>query len=368
MTSGGSASLFVSMLDVGQGESFVLDFPDRSFALVDAGPPSATNAVLSQVARRVAAKRRFRWAAATQWDADHIGGFPALLASYMPEEFVLPALDLGQYEQLLAAIDPTSPARRAVTALSSALKSANVTLSLAWARQELPDCGANVAGWFLSPDKGVKDELTTAIQNGTVSSTRFRALGNRTSIVFILSAYGRSIFFPGEIESDQYETARVQFENRRRPTRATLRSHVVKLSHHGSERNNPIEFFQHFCADRAIGLTSAGGRHGHPSPTTIRDLRRIVDGRPLCTGLGQPCNEMIDGRQPNDGEFRWASQTAWRSVVSPKAKCHGDVTVEVTSRGRIRFVTETDQPMCPFGVPSRPPRVVLRTRRGRASR
>ena len=363
MRSGSSVSLYLTMIDVGQGESFVIDFPDGTFALIDAGPISATSRVLAQVSKRVAAKRRFRWAAATQWDADHIGGFPAVLASHKPEEFVLPALDLGQYEELLAAVDPTSPARRAVTRLSESLLDSDITQTLAWARQEIPDCGVDVNGWFLSPDKGVKDELTSSIKSKTLSSERLRALGNRTSLVLIVSAYERSLFFPGEIEWDQYETVRVQFENRRRPTRATLRSQVVKLSHHGSERNNPVEFFQHFCADQAIGLASAGGRHGHPSPITIRDLRRVVDGQALCTGLGQPCNEIIHGRKPNDGEFNWASSTPWRNMVSPGKKCHGDVVVEVTARGHVRFATESVQPLCPFAKPPTPPRGASRARR-----
>jgi len=352
MRSGGSGSLFLTMLDVGQGESFIIDFPDGTFALIDAGPVSATSAILQHISSRVVKKKRFRWAAATQWDADHIGGFPGVLANYKPEEFVYPGLDLGLCEQLLATVDPTSPARRAVTKMHETLLGSNVAHTLAWARQEVPDCGAKVAGWFLSPDKGVKDELTYSIRNKTITKERLRELGNRASAVFVISAHGRSLFFPGEIESDQYETVRVQFEKRRRPTHAKLQSQVVKLSHHGSERNNPIELYQHFCAENVIGLASAGGRHGHPSPITIRDLRRVVDGRPLCTGLGQPCNEIIQGRRPNDGEFSWASQTLWRNIASPGAKCYGEVVVEVTAKGRVHVKTETTQPLCPFAKPA----------------
>jgi competence protein ComEC len=68
------------MLDVGQGDSLLLEFEDGRRLLVDAGParPDAGAWVLVPVLRALG-MQRLDWALATHADADHVGGLAAVL-------------------------------------------------------------------------------------------------------------------------------------------------------------------------------------------------------------------------------------------------------------------------------------------------
>jgi competence protein ComEC len=68
------------MLDVGQGDSLLLEFEDGRCLLVDAGPgrPDAGGWVVVPALRALGIQR-LEWALATHADADHVGGLAAVL-------------------------------------------------------------------------------------------------------------------------------------------------------------------------------------------------------------------------------------------------------------------------------------------------
>lgn len=90
------------MLDVGQGESVLLDLPNGDFALIDAGPPKAAEMILPLLAARRHQKRTFRFAAMTHWDIDHIGALSQVLRACPPIELVRPSVDLSLFERICA--------------------------------------------------------------------------------------------------------------------------------------------------------------------------------------------------------------------------------------------------------------------------
>ena len=95
-----TSRLELHLLNVGQGEAILIDLPDGSFMLLDGGPKADAAGILDAVEARVKAKRRFRLAGISQWDADHIRGIPAILARCKPEEFRYPGIDLQLFEEI----------------------------------------------------------------------------------------------------------------------------------------------------------------------------------------------------------------------------------------------------------------------------
>lgn len=85
--------LTITVLDVGQGESIHLRFPDQSNALIDTGP--AMPGRESYVARRVIARylweqriRRLDYLMITHPEVDHMGGFPFIWKQFRPVQLI----------------------------------------------------------------------------------------------------------------------------------------------------------------------------------------------------------------------------------------------------------------------------------------
>jgi hypothetical protein len=74
------AELRIRLLAVGQGDCLILEFPDRSLAVIDCGGMStAANVALAFLNPLLQEGRRLRFVLATHPDKDHVEGIPALL-------------------------------------------------------------------------------------------------------------------------------------------------------------------------------------------------------------------------------------------------------------------------------------------------
>ena len=81
----------VSFLDVGQGDSILVEVPNGNQLLVDAGVDSR---VLHQLGKSMRwFDRSIDFAIATHADEDHIGGFPAIFEVYKIGKFVIQSTD-----------------------------------------------------------------------------------------------------------------------------------------------------------------------------------------------------------------------------------------------------------------------------------
>lgn len=77
------ASLRILVIDVGQGDATLVIGPDGHTMLIDGGPPeTGAPAVLQEMSKD--AIDHLDWVVATHYDADHIGGLPAVLAGFPP--------------------------------------------------------------------------------------------------------------------------------------------------------------------------------------------------------------------------------------------------------------------------------------------
>lgn len=339
----------LSMLNVGQGESFVLEFADGSFAVIDGGP-LRQGPLLEFVRTKMHSGAVFHWALVTQWDADHVRGLIDVILEYPPREIVHPGIDLPLLNDLLVRLDPTQTTRRVVDEFWDVVTAQDIPISPAWARLPFPNSVPELEGWFLSPSRNLRDEIRQALEErGRFGMSQLRELGNRASVVCWFRVHGRRFFLPGEIESDQYEEVLMQFPRRRGASLGEdARAHVIKLGHHGSVHNNPVELFQHFATDDVKALVSAGGRYGHPSPVALRLLRdSTISGQPFCTNLAQGCARILNGESAEDLE--WVRAMVWTAEPNPGQTCHDHVDVRIDAVGRRRVETSSTPNACPFG-------------------
>ena len=234
--------LRVSMIDVGQGDAILVEFPGGETLLVDTGPLTLTGDAGKKIVAPFLRRKgigSLDMLLITHPDADHCGGAASIIRSF-PVRRVIES-DAGGQTAVYASYHAAALARGS-------------PLSLACRGERLGalEC-ARVYVLWPGPRR------TAAAQSSR------RASSNNASIVFKL-VYGHvSFLFTGDAERDS-ETGLI------RSFGSFLGSTVLKVAHHGSDSGTSQEFLD--AVRPAVALVSVGlhNRFGHPSPSLLGRL------------------------------------------------------------------------------------------------
>ena len=344
-------TLTVHLIDVGQGESVIVDYPDGRFSLMDGGPHVDGRHVLPEVRRRIEHGRVFDFAAITQWDKDHTAGIPRIVEEFSPSRFILPRSAAfvhelhkrGEMDRLAAEV------YRCARAIRTEYATAGSPLLLLRPHIEV---------YALAPGYRVEDEIIDAIEKGNGGVTKFR---NRSSMAVWVRAWSRSLLIAGEVDSDQYREMQDYFLNPNSDLsrhRDDYKAAWIKLSHHGADGNNPPEMFKLFASPRRfVASASAGGQYGHPHPLALARVRQ-AGGIAMCTNLGTGCEHLIQGRgrrRPPDPRKpdSWLPHVRLLGTPASPSPCYGTVSIEVGSGGVVTVSGSSWQDKCPYGGPTR---------------
>ena len=231
-----SSSGTVAMLDMGQGDTFVLELPYRKgVVLIDTGASFSfktmepSGKVYKQVIGPYLKSRGITYVDAvfiSHEDLDHDGSLPFLLEEVNVGEVIVSSL----YE---------TPAY-----VQSALMKKGLTL--------------------------------TRMESGETKKfgeTDFHALGplkktdsaNENSLVLHANIGGKSWIFTGDIGHDTEKQLVRKYPN--------LRVDVLKVGHHGSKNSSDIQFVQQLNPEYALISAGRRNRYGHPSVDVLEILQ-----------------------------------------------------------------------------------------------
>lgn len=233
--------LRVTVLDVGQGDSTLVDLPDGTLVLIDGGgfvgsPVDPGRSVLLPVLRE---RRRARVdvAVLTHPHPDHLTGLATALAALEVGEL----WDSGQGER-----EGAGPAYRALLA---DLRRRGVPI-----RRPEELCGAERA----------------------YGAARLRVLGpcpafvpgrdeNDNSVVLHVALGGRAVLLTGDAEAEQeHDLVRAHGES--------LRADLLKVGHHGSRTSTSAGLLDRVSPIVATLSCGVRNRFGHPHPSTLAAL------------------------------------------------------------------------------------------------
>jgi competence protein ComEC len=219
-------SLTVTFLDVGQGDAAVVRGPDGATILIDAGPEE------DQVAAELAALgvRRIDLAVASHAHADHVTGFPAVLARFPVSLLIEPGCphDALPYRRFIEAARDEEVAVRHPRG-GQRFRVGSLTVEV------------------LGPDQ--------CSPGGTEP--------NNDSVVLRVTAGTASLLFPGDAE---VEAQRDLLEDGDR-----VQATVLKVPHQGGDTSD-AEFFE--AVDATLAVVSVGPNdYGHPAPSVMAKLR-----------------------------------------------------------------------------------------------
>ena len=236
--------LRLSMIDVGQGDAILVEFPGKKTLLIDAGPLTRAG---DAGKRTVVPFLKARGIGAidvlviTHPDADHSGGAASLIES-IPVRRVIGSVEggtTGVYGRCQAAArERGSP------------------LTEIWRGEKIPapECARLYVLW---PPGRRPEAGNPSSPSGT----------NDGSIVFRLVYGGVSFLFTGDAGRES-EAGMIRSYGK------FLSSTVLKVAHHGSENGTSQEFLD--AVHPAVALISCGlhNRFRHPSPLLLGRLRR----------------------------------------------------------------------------------------------
>lgn len=228
--------LRLTVIDVGQGDALLVQFPSGRSLLVDAGPSSdafdAGERVVTPTLWALGV-RRLDWLAFTHPDLDHIGGTMAVAETFRPGEVWegIPVPGNGPRARLRAA----------------ALQRGEV-----WRQLRAGDVF----------DVG---EASVEVLSPPVPDWERQRVRNDDSVVLRVRDHDVELLLTGDI--GEAAEAALPLED---PSGPTLR--ILKVAHHGSRSSSAEGFLTRYRPDLALISVGRHNPFGHPSPEVLQRL------------------------------------------------------------------------------------------------
>lgn len=229
---GKSSTLTVRMLDIGQGDSFLLE-KDGKFVMIDTGDIEHREAIV-QLLKKYHVKTISK-IIITHPHADHLGGMNAIFKNFKVESIYddgMPA-NTASYKNYLKQIEANKIPYKSLKAGDEVNFFDGVNFKV------------------LGPVKKIKDQK---------GNSDF----NNNSIVGRLTYGNFSMMFTGDAEKEEEASILSQ--------KGTFKSDVLKVGHHGSRTSTSPEFLKAVAPKEAFISCGQGNDYGHPHKVTVDKL------------------------------------------------------------------------------------------------
>lgn len=262
-----SGPLRVTMLDVGQGDSILLQLPGGENVLIDGGSTSrqAVGQYVIAPALRYYGIAEIDYVVATHMDADHISGIEELFAMGYPiRRVLLPAAaeksaqdgkEQGVAEELEAFASQAEKAGAEVIYMErgDSVRFAGQSSGALFAK----DGGSGPTLRCLHPYAGFESEDK-----------------NAASLVFYLQYDGLDALFTGDLEKEGEEALCSYLESELLGQDGQNPGvELLKVAHHGSRYSTGERFLKLIHPHTALISAGEHNRYGHPHEETLERLR-----------------------------------------------------------------------------------------------
>lgn len=219
----------VHFIDVGQGDSMLIQTPSNKNILIDAGPPESGKKVVHYL--KTHQIKKIDLLIATHPDIDHIGGLPQVMKSIKVSEI----LDSGK-------VHSTKTYARYLYQIRS---------------QAIP---VKIA----KQNKKIKIDplLDIRILNSSGKSKN----NNQSSIALKLTYQDIDFLLMSDVEREQEKELMDKFN---------LQAEIIKVAHHGSNTSTSYGFLKHVKPKVAVLTYSKTNDFGHPVNRVIDNLYKM---------------------------------------------------------------------------------------------
>lgn len=224
--------LRVSYIDVGQGDSILIQIPNGKNILIDAGENDQGNKVVSYLKSQ--GVKRLDVTIWTHPHSDHIGG----------ADVVTNAFDIGQ-----VVMPKETSTTQTYRSLINAISQKGLKITEAKAGLKL-DLGPEVNAQLLAPN-----------------STHYEEVNDYSAVLRL--TYGQNTFlFEGDAQAEsEKEMIAKGFD---------LKADVLKVGHHGSNTSTSSAFLAKIQPKYAVISVGEGNSYGHPKASTLTKLQKAA--------------------------------------------------------------------------------------------
>ena len=255
-----SCELKVHFIDVGQGDSIAIEFPDDKIMLVDAGPGSSEDALINYLNNAIFAKRQDKvidYFMVTHQDEDHTGGADKVFDNFEVENFYRPKVYTSQEETELGLnlSDDSICDTKVYKTMIEKLQAENCdNVVFHDIRENIAkfdaNCGYSIE--FLSPVDEVYEDP------------------NDYSPIMILTYMNTKIMLTGDAEEHVEKQVLDLY------SKSELDIDVLKLGHHGSSTSTSQDFLDAVNPTYAVICVGEGNKYNHPNePVLNRVISKI---------------------------------------------------------------------------------------------
>ena len=219
------SKLIVHYIDVGQGDSELIQIPGNINILIDGGPKSSSNKVVSYI--KALGIDTLNIVISTHPHEDHIGGLISVINSFKVNNII----DAG--------VNHTS---KTFINYLNAIKEKNIN--------------------YLTPSPGESFDLTTDVKLIVYGPYKRYCNDLNNSSVVVKLIYGSTSFlFEGDAESKE--------ESQLIAGGLDLSATVLKVGHHGSKTSSTLEFLKKVNPKISVISVGKNNSYGHPAQITI---------------------------------------------------------------------------------------------------
>ncbi|TFJ91235.1 ComEC/Rec2 family competence protein [Lentibacillus salicampi] len=219
----------VHFIDVGQGDSILVQTPSGKNILIDGGPPDAGKQVVAFLKEQDVKKLDLM--IATHPDIDHIGGLPDVMKSVEVDRIV----DTGKIHST----------RTYARYISQVLKR-QIPIEIA-ERNDL-----------LKIDPRLKIRILNT-HNGSQTN-------NESSIVLKITFKNMDFLLMSDVEKEQEKRLMKQHD---------LDAEILKVAHHGSHTSTSLEFLREVSPNAAVLTYGKDNDFGHPVKRVMGNLQEV---------------------------------------------------------------------------------------------
>lgn len=223
--------LRVTFLDVGQGDSTLIQARDGATILIDGGPEADS----AEARLRERAINNIDLLIITHPHADHVNGLPAVVQDHPIEKAIIPP-DESTNNQYLRTLEKLN---------------GNGVAQVAAREGQYYKVGRDLTVKILSPDDTASGPDDT----------------NNQAVVALIQYKGIKMLFTGDIEIETEEDMIADGE--------AQKVDILKVPHHGSRNGADAALLKILKPRFAVISVGAGNRYHHPAPTTLALLRQV---------------------------------------------------------------------------------------------
>ena len=221
------ADMRVHFLDVGQGDSILIESPNDEYMLIDGGDKGSGDEIVAYLQQQGIDK--LDYVVATHPDADHIGGLIDVLENVTIERWI----DSGKahtsqtYIEMLSLIDE---------------------LDIDFTVAQTDDT--------IDFDKDVQTQVVYADEHA--------ADNNEASVVLKMTYGERSFLFTGD----------AGIKEEQKMMSSDIDADVLKAGHHGSNTSSSADFIEEVSPEITILSYGEGNKYGHPHAEVVEALEQ----------------------------------------------------------------------------------------------